>query len=252
MNIETVIRSTLFNIYYVLWTLVLGTLLLPLLAAPHKVVLAGIKLWLRGFIGGAHLIAGIKWRIEGLENLPEGACIVASKHQSAWETFFFHFLVADPVYILKKELLHIPLVGWYMRKTGMLAVDRKAGGAALKYVLRGAEEKLANGRQIIIFPEGTRVAPLAEHPYQPGVAALYARFGSRYPVIPVALNTGMFWGRKSFTKRPGTVVVRILPAMPPGLDKKAFAEELRRRIESATAELCTREDGASAGQTSPA
>lgn len=234
-----VLRSVVFNIYYIAWTLLLGILYLPMLALPARWLEPPIRAWLSGFLWGARVIVGIRWRVEGRENLPAGPCIVASKHQSAWETFFFHLLLDCPVYILKKELFSIPLVGWYMRKTGMVGIDRKAGGAALKYMLRGAEERIGQGRPIVIFPEGTRVAPGdASKPYQPGVAALYSRLGARAPVVPVALNTGVFWGRNSFIKRPGEVVVRILPPIPPGLDKKAFLSTLHDQIEETTAELC--------------
>lgn len=232
------VRSLLFNVFYVAWTAALGVLYLPLLALPRRFLLPGVRLWVRGILGAARLLTGIRWRVEGRENLPSGPCIVAAKHQSAWETFFFHILLAEPVYILKKELLHIPLVGWYMRKAGMIGIDRKAGAGALKLMMRHAQAALDDGRQIVIFPEGTRVAPQASRPYQPGVAALYSRFGHRVPVVPVALNTGLFWGRRSFVKRPGEVVVRILPPVAPGLDKKAFLETLRTRIEDASTALC--------------
>ncbi|MGC2857382.1 lysophospholipid acyltransferase family protein [Novispirillum sp. DQ9] len=234
-----ILRSIVFNIFYVLWTLLLGLAYLPMLLLPARWIDAPIRVWLRGFLLGAWVLLGIRWRVEGRENLPAGACIVASKHQSAWETFFFHLLLDRPVYILKKELFSIPLVGWYMRKVGTVAIDRKAGAAALKYMLREADDRVAKGRQIVIFPEGTRVAPGApSKPYKPGVAALYARLGDRAPVVPVALNTGLFWGRNSFLKRPGMVVVRILPPIPAGLDKQVFMTTLHDRIEAATADLC--------------
>lgn len=234
-----VLRSSVFNVFYVAWTLLLGVLYLPLLALPARWLDPPVRFWLRGFLWGARLLVGIRWRVEGRENLPAGACIIAAKHQSAWETFFFHLLLDRPVYILKKELFSIPLVGWYMRKVGTVAIDRKAGAAALKYMLREAEDRVAHGRQIVIFPEGTRVAPgAASKPYKSGVAALYGRLGERAPVVPVALNTGLFWGRNSFIKRPGEVVVRILPPLPAGLDKKVFLATLHDRIEGATGDLC--------------
>lgn len=237
-----VLRSVLFNIFYLGWTLLLAVLYLPLLAGPRRLLMPFVRFWLRGFIGGARVIAGIRWRVEGRENLPKGACIIASKHQSAWETLFLHLLLDDPAYVLKKELLRLPLVGWYMAKAGSIAIDRKAGMGALKQVMRRAEPVLAEGRQIIIFPEGTRVAPLVEAPWHPGVSALYSRFSStgsvpHAPVVPVALNSGVFWGRNSFLKRPGTVVLRILPPMPPDLDKKTFLAELRARIDGTSDEL---------------
>ncbi len=236
------LRSSAFNVFYVSWTLLLAVLYLPLLAGPRPLLMPFVRFWLAGFINGARVLCGIRWRVEGRENLPKGACIVAAKHQSAWETLFFHLMLDDPAYILKRELLRIPLVGWYMAKAGSIAIDRKAGMGALKQILRRAEPVLTAGRQIIIFPEGTRVAPFVEAPWQPGVSALYSRFSGsdstpQAPIVPVALNTGVFWGRKSYMKRPGTVVVRILPPMPPDLDKKTFMAELHARIDGTSDDL---------------
>lgn len=230
------LRSLLFNICYVSWTLLLAIVYLPLLAAPKRRVQAGCKLWLAGLRALAAGIAGVRYRIEGRENLPEGPVIIAAKHQSAFDTFLFHHLLDDPVYVLKRELFRIPLVGWYMRAAGMIGVDRSAGSQALRSMLKGCEDALAEGRQIVIFPEGTRVAPGQNRPYHPGVAALYARF-PEVPVVPVALNSGLLWGRKAFLKEPGTVTVRILPAMQTGLDRRAFLDGLRTRIEDAGAAL---------------
>jgi 1-acyl-sn-glycerol-3-phosphate acyltransferase len=233
-----VVRSILFNLFYVLWTLGLGLLYLPLLAVPGRMGRGPVRLWSRGILGAARVLLGIRWRVEGADHLPAGPCILAAKHQSAWETFFLHLYLSDPVYVLKKELLSIPFVGWYMRKTGMIAVDRAAGAGALKRMLRQAEAVLGAGRQIIIFPEGTRVAPDETRPYHPGVAALYGRFGAEVPVIPVALNSGLVWGRNSFVKRPGEVVVRILPPLPGGQSRKAFLSDLQARLDQASRELC--------------
>lgn len=242
-----VLRSILFNIYYVLCIVFFGTILLPVLPFHRRWIAPLIRFWLLSILMGARVLCGIRWRIEGRENLPEGACILASKHQSAWETFFFHTLVPDPVYVLKRELLRIPFVGWYMQGTQMIAVDRSAGAAALKQVLREAEPALlSEHRQLVIFPEGTRVLPGTSAPWQPGVVALYNRFGKQVPVLPVALNSGVFWPRNSFMKKPGEIVVRILPPMPTDLDKKAFAQELESRIETACHELCV-----AAGVTPP-
>jgi 1-acyl-sn-glycerol-3-phosphate acyltransferase len=136
-----------------------------------------------------------------------------------------------PAFVLKRELLSIPLFGWYLRKVGMIAVDRAAGASALRNMARQASEAFAEGRSILIFPEGTRVPPGESRPYHPGVAALYTQL--KVPVVPVALNSGLFWGRRSFVKRPGTVTVQFLPPIPPGLDRKAFMRELESRIEAA-------------------
>ena len=170
---------------------------------------------------------------------PNGTCgpaILAAKHQSAWDTIvFYRVLDADPVYVLKRELTWIPILGWYLRRVGMVAVDRKGGAAALRRMTATAHAALAEGRRIVIFPEGTRTAPGARRPYHPGVAALYA--ATDVPVVPVALDSGRYWPRRGFLKRPGTITLRILPPLPPGLARKAFVAELEHRIEEACAAL---------------
>lgn len=236
MTAEMLLRSVLFNIGYVTWTALLGVLYLPLLLAPRRVVVTGTKVWLAGLRWMAHTVAGVHTRIEGREHLPDGPVILAAKHQSALDTFLFHGLLDDPVYVLKRELFRIPLVGWYMQASGMIGIDRSAGASALRAMLSACGTALEEGRQIIIFPEGTRVAPGDSRPYHPGVAALAARVPT-VPVVPVTLNTGVLWGRKAFLKRPGTVTLRLLPPMDPGLDRRTFLNTLRERIDTAAAAL---------------
>ncbi|WP_299444456.1 1-acyl-sn-glycerol-3-phosphate acyltransferase [uncultured Rhodospira sp.] len=232
----TVLRSALFMLLYVCSTLLLGVLYLPLLLAPQRIVVAGTKIWLAVLRWLARYVAGVTYRVEGWENLPQGPVIIAAKHQSAYDTFLFHGLLEDPVYVLKRELFRIPFVGWYMKAAGMIGIDRSAGAQALRMMLKACGEALAEGRQIIIFPEGTRVAVGESRPYHPGVAALAARLPD-VPVIPVALNSGPLWGRKSFLKHPGTVTVRFLPPMETGLDKRRFLDTLKTRIDEAVAAL---------------
>jgi 1-acyl-sn-glycerol-3-phosphate acyltransferase len=231
-----VLRSLSFNILYVAWTAVLGVLYLPLLAAPQPVVVRATKVWLAGLRRLAWHVAGVRYRIEGREHLPDGPVIIAAKHQSALDTFLFHGLLDDPVYILKRELFRIPLVGWYMKAAGMIGIDRAAGAQALRSMLTACGTALEAGRQIIIFPEGTRVPPGESRPYHPGVAALYARF-PEVPVVPVALNSGLLWRRKAFRKIPGTVTLRLLPPLERGLDRRQVVTVLRERIEAASVAL---------------
>jgi 1-acyl-sn-glycerol-3-phosphate acyltransferase len=181
------------------------------------------------------VVVGLRFELRGDRALLSQPVIVAAKHQSAWETLAFFLLARDPAYAMKKELMAIPLYGWIARKQAMIAIDRGAGGAAMRRLLRDAEAAIAQRRQVVIFPQGTRVAPGAQAPYQPGVAALYSRLG--VPVVPIALNSGLFWGRRSFVKRPGTIVVEILPPIAPGLPRARFMAELESRIETATARL---------------
>jgi 1-acyl-sn-glycerol-3-phosphate acyltransferase len=136
---------------------------------------------------------------------------------------------------MKQELMRIPIYGWISRRQGHIAVDRKAGAAAIRGLLRAARVAFENGRAIVIFPQGTRVAPGATAPYQPGIVGLYSALG--VPVVPVALNSGLFWGRRSFVKRPGTIVIEVLPEIPAGRERTEFLGELETRIEAATARL---------------
>ncbi len=157
------------------------------------------------------------------------------KHQSAWDTLAVPVLFGDVGIVIKRELLWIPCYGWYARKAGMIPVDRGAGAAALRGMLGRARAVMAEGRPIVIFPEGTRTAVGTRRPYHPGVAALYTQLD--LPVVPVALNSGLFWPRRSFLKRPGRIVVEALAPLPPGLERKAFLAELQSRIETATERL---------------
>jgi 1-acyl-sn-glycerol-3-phosphate acyltransferase len=229
------IRATLFATFQVAWTLALGLPSLPLLALDRSRTQALARFWLRGMLGAARVLLGLKVEVRGLENLPPGPCVLAAKHQSALETFLFHTLLDDAVYVLKKELAAIPMVGWYLRSSGQVFVDRSAGASALKAMVKGVGIALRRGSQVVIFPEGTRVAPDAKLPYHPGVAALYTQLGAT--VVPVALNSGLFWPRNGFIKKPGTTVVEILPPMPAGLDRKRFMTELESRVEGASRAL---------------
>jgi 1-acyl-sn-glycerol-3-phosphate acyltransferase len=235
----TAVRSALFAALAALWTLVLGILYLPLLGLPRRRFQRLAAFWCRGLIGLARLCCGLRWQVVGREHLPTGAAVIAAKHQSAWETLAFHLLLDDPVYVLKRELLGLPFIGWYLRKTGMIAIDRAAGAGALRRLLPAAEAALARGSQVIVFPEGTRTPPGMRRRYQPGVVALYERAGAAgVPLIPVAVNSGLYWGRRKFLKYPGLITVEVLPPLPPGLSRAEFLAELEQRIEAATDRLC--------------
>lgn len=229
----TLLRSIIFAVLFNLWTLVLGILYLPLLLCPPKAVAGPANFWVRGCFLLLRVVCGLSYRVEG--EVPRGAVLVASKHQSTLETFAFRLILDDPAVILKRELLRIPIFGWYLRKTAVIAIDRSAGMKALKEMVKGAEAAVAEGRQVLIFPEGHRQEVGAAPHYHTGVAMLYAGLG--LPCVPVALNSGLFWGRGSLCKRAGEVTIRFLPAIPPGLDRKTFMERLQGAIEPASAEL---------------
>jgi 1-acyl-sn-glycerol-3-phosphate acyltransferase len=276
------VRSLLFNVYFfALTTFGMFTywILLPL---PRAVFQEAVRLWQRLVFGGLKHLCGLDWEVRGRERIPKGAAVFACKHQSAWDTMAFYALVADPAYVLKKELLRIPFWGWYAAKARQIVVDRRAGLRALKTVAEDAGKVLAEGRAVVIFPQGTRVAPPGgasrqdeklgartdnapmgartndspgvHRPYQPGIYAIAQAAGgivrvtpigvpshdertTEAPVFPVALNSGLFWGRRSFLKYPGTVTIEILEPMPKGLVRKAFMAELEKRIEQASMRL---------------
>jgi len=229
------LRSALFNLVFFTWTALLGVLALPMVLAPRAAVMGFGRWWSWTVLELARALAGVEYELRGAEHIGHGAVIIAMKHQSAWDTLAAPVLFPDPAIVLKRELLWIPFYGWYARRAGMIAVDRGAGAAALKAMLRRAEGVAAQGRPIVIFPEGTRTVVGASRAYHPGVAALYVKLG--LPVVPVAVNSGLFWPRRSFLKRPGRIVVEALAPLPPGLERRAFLAELQSRIEAASARL---------------
>jgi len=208
---------------------------MPILLLPRRAVVAWAQLWIRFCLWWLRITVGLDHRLHGLENLPAGPVIVASKHQSSWETLAYTLLFPHAATVMKRELVYIPIVGWAMARAGNIAVERGDGARALRGLVRDARAATAEGRSILIFPEGTRVAIGAERSYQVGTAALYRQLG--VPVVPVALNSGLFWGRRGFVKRPGRITVEVLPAIPPGLDRATFMTTLRERIEGATGRL---------------
>jgi len=225
-------RSLLFNLFSIVLHVILLVGMLMLLPLPRKWMQATVRLWTRTIRAGLRHIVGLDFEARGLEHRPVGAAVIACKHQSAWDTFVFYVLLRDPNYIMKTELMQLPLWGWYARKCGAISVDRAGGAAALKKMVRDVKDRLAKGRQVIVFPEGTRTAPGTRRPYQSGIAAIYKQIEA--PVVPVAVNSGLFWRRRSFSKQPGVVVLQFLPAMPKGLTRDAFMAELETRIETAT------------------
>lgn len=229
------LRSLLFNIAFYLFTALMAVVGLPMLLAPrHSAAVFG-RAWAAGVLKLLGWCTGLTHEVLGAANLPSGPAIIAMKHQSAWDTLAVPIVFADPAIVLKRELMMIPFYGWYLWKAGMIAIDRGAGASALKRMVASSEQVAAEGRAIVIFPEGTRTAPGARQPYQPGVAALYRQLG--LPLVPVAVNSGVFWGRRRFAKRPGRITLEILPRIEPGGDRRAVMAELEGRIETATARL---------------
>lgn len=230
------LRSLLFNILFIAWTALVSITAFPALILPPWTAHRVARLWNIGTIFLLKWVVGMTYDIRGRENVPaDGRYIVAAKHQSAWETLVLHFLLHEPVFVLKIELLRIPFVGWLMAKAGNIGVDRAKGASALRYMIDKAKERLDQGRPIIIFPEGTRTPPGTTQKLHPGVAMLYENTDA--PVIPVALNSGLYWRRNAFIKRPGTVLVQFMPPMPRDLKKRDFLNDLHARLNAETDKL---------------
>ena len=230
-----VIRSVVFNVLFYLNLLVQLIAALPTLVMPRWGILAVARFWARTNLWLLRAICGIKVEFRGLGKIPSGPLLVASKHQSLWETFALLLILPDPAYIMKRELMWIPFFGWYTWKAGMIPVDRSRGSQALAEMNACARREAERNRQIIIFPEGTRRPPGAEPKYKYGVVHLYAEMG--VPCLPIALNSGLFWPRRSIRRYPGTIRVEVLDPIPPGLGKDEFFERLQGEVEAATARL---------------
>ena len=229
------LRSLIFNVLFYLNTAVWLVIALPTFFMPYRAILWIAKTWGRCNLVLLRVVAGIDCEIRGREKIPPGALIVAPKHQSAWETFALLPLFDNPLFIVKRELEWIPIFGWLMIKGRMVPVDRSAGSQALAAMTERARLELSHGRQLIIFPEGTRRPAGAEPRYKYGVAHLYAAEG--VPCLPIALNSGLFWPRRSILRFPGTVLVEVLDPIAPGLDKDDFFKRLQGELEAATTRL---------------
>ena len=227
------IRAALFMLFALLWTAFYGLLaiILPLLPVSpktrHRIITLG---WTRGMATLIEKILGIRYRVEGLENIPQTACVLMSKHQSAWETILLQVIFPPMCFVMKKELLNIPFLGWGFRSIMKIAIDRRAGKDALTQVIEQGTQLLQQGYWIAIFPEGTRVAPGEKHRYKQGGAALAC--AAQVPVVPVAHNAGEFWPRQAFLKRPGEVLVIIgTPISPVGQTPERLTQAVQNWIE---------------------
>ncbi len=230
----TLLRTILFQIAFYAVTLVFGILLLPFLVMPRRILWKGIRTWLSACLLVLRYVGGVRAEITGERNIPKGPLLVAAKHQSAWETLALLLLFDDPTFILKRELTWIPVFGWYLWRAGMIPVNRGAGAVALKVMAERAAAEAAKGRQILIFPEGTRRPAGAPPQYKFGVAHLYASLGA--PCVPVGLNSGIFWPRRK-PLRQGTIRAEILPPIPAKLPRGVFAARVEREIESSSNRL---------------
>ncbi len=212
---------------------VMAIVCLPLLLAPREWAMAATRLWARVSLRALRFLCGVRIEVRGAP--PQGPALIAAKHQSMLDTIAPLLVLSDPAYVLKRELLRLPFYGWYAAKSDMLPVDREGGSSALRNLVHAARERLADGRQLVIFPEGTRQLPGAAPDYKPGVAGLYRELG--LPCVPLATNSGLHWPAHGWLRRPGTVVFEFLPPVPAGLKRASFMAVLEDVLEAGTDRL---------------
>ena len=210
---------------------------LIVLILPRSFVVALARAWSRYYLWLCRVVGGISVEFRGLNNIPKGPLLIAAKHQSIWETFALLSLFEDPCFILKRELAFIPLFGWFLAKMRNVPIDRKGGARTLVKLVKAAHREIGagKGRQILLFPEGTRRTPGAPPAYRFGIAQIYS--GLNVPCLPIALNSGVYWPRRSMKLRQGTIIVDILPAIEPGLDRQDFFVLMQKKIEEASDRL---------------
>lgn len=234
-SIIQIIRPLIFTVLFYGWTAFIGLAAIPLLACQTKTIMGVGRFWVKGSFLILKFIIGIEYHERGKNFLEDGPVIIAMKHQSAWDTLAINLMTKNAAIILKKELLLIPIFGWYLKRANHIAVDRNGGALALKEMLKQARKQLTAGRPIVIYPQGTRTLPGRKKSYHHGVAALYLSLNQT--VIPVALNSGLFWPRRSLKMNSGKIIIEYLKPIPPGLNRKEFMHELENSIETATISL---------------
>ena len=227
----TLVRSTIFFVWFVAVSVALHLGMLPTLLTPRRFTMRAPKWWCAWLLWGLKAFAGLDYEVRG--TVPQHGVLIASKHMSMLDTLLLYLLVPDAIVVLKRELKNIPFYGWYASKMQMIFIDRSGHASALRQMIAEARMKLAEGRALLIFPEGHRMEPGAAPDYKPGVAGLYGQLD--VPCVPVALNSGLFW--TGFIKKPGKVVIEFLDPIPPGLKRAAFMRTLEERIETATGKL---------------
>lgn len=232
------IRSLLFNIAFFTWTIGLCLVGMWTLFLPVKAFTFMVHVWASGVAFLERNIINLHYLVVGTRNIPRGSCIIAAKHQSAWETYKLYRILGDPAVVMKDEITRVPVLKWYSSKSGMIPIDRSSRVHSLSRMTKAALAARAAGRKIVIFPQGTRVAPGDKKPYKSGVAALYKDLD--IPIVPMALNSGLFWPRKSFIKKPGMIRVEFLPPIPAGLPRAEMMQRLEAELEEASDNLANR------------
>ena len=230
-----VLRSLLYAIVFYVVTALYLVLGAWLLIGPRRWAMKGLELHGRTCVWLLEKICATRLEVRGRANLPAGPCLVVAKHQSMWDTFALISLLHDPAIVLKDELKWIPFYGWFCVKFEHIRVKRDRAAVALKAMLKDGQQRIAQGRHMLIFPEGTRMVPGAAPDYKPGYVALYEGLG--VVAVPLALNSGLYWPRRSNMRYPGTIVVEFLPPIPAGLRRAEFRGRIEAALEEATARL---------------
>ena len=244
----TIFRSTLFFLWFVTISVIMHIVALPTLLLPRHAIVWTARQWSAVNLWGLKMFAGLDYEVRG--TIPTQSVLVAAKHMSMWDTLALYALLDDASVVIKRELLRVPFYGWFARKAGMIAIDRGAHASALRKMAEQGRAVAAEGRSIVIFPEGTRKNPDAPPDYKPGVAGLYTQLG--ISCVPVALNSGLFWtGPGGFLKKSGCIVIEFLPAIPAGLKRAQFMRTLEQRTEEATAKLVAEGRALLARRTQP-
>ena len=230
------VRSLVFVALFYLWSALIAVGAAPfVLPAPRRVAMRMMSLWAKGIIVLLRVVCDIRVEVRGKEHMPRGASVLAPKHQCMFDVFAQFAWLPDACFVMKKELMWIPFFSWYALKARMIVIDREGHSTALRKLVRDAEDRFAQDRQVMIFPEGTRTAPGAAPDYKPGIAALYRQID--VPVHPVATNSGVHWPRHGFMRRPGVIVFEYLEPIQPGLKRADFMRTLEERIETASNNL---------------
>jgi 1-acyl-sn-glycerol-3-phosphate acyltransferase len=231
----TALRSLLFVALFYVWSAIIALGMVPLFLAPRRCVIRGLTLYGHGISLLLRAICGIQVEMRGREHMPTGAAVLACKHLCMFDIFGQFKWLPNSCFVMKKELVNVPFLGWYALKAGMIVVDRQGQSTALKKLVRDAVNRLREDRQVVIFPEGTRGTPGEKGDYKPGIAALYREL--EVPVYPVATNSGVHWPAHGFVRKPGTIVFEYLEPIPPGLKRAEFMRTLEERIENASNRL---------------
>ena len=230
-----VVRSLVFVALFYLWSILAVVVLFPVLVGPRAWTMKIMSLWAAGFTLLLRLVCNVRVEVRGRQYLPVGAALVAAKHQCMLDPLGALAIFRDPCFVTKKELFAIPFFGWYSARAGMIPVDRAGHSKALRKLVADARKRLIDGRQLVIYPEGHRMAPGETGKYQPGVAALYRDLG--LPCTPMATNSGTHWPAHGFLRRPGLIVYEFLEPLPVGLNRASFMRALEDRIETASQSL---------------